>query len=100
MRRLFQSYTQISHPCLYFWRNSAFKVGGPLLSGSLRDEGIGIIVVQQLVVPLFDAIQHRLAAQDLDQEVKEAAISCAATIIACLGDITDGAYLGQIKVRL
>ena len=50
------------------------------------------------MAPLFEAIQHRLAAQDQDQEVKEAAISCAATTIAGLGDVTNGAYLGQVKV--
>ena len=54
--------------------------------------------MQQLVGPLFESVQQRLAAQDQDQEVKEAAISCAATVIAALGDVTDGAYLGQVKV--
>ena len=54
--------------------------------------------VQPLVGPLFDSVQQRLAAQDQDQEVKEAAISCAATVIAALGDVTNGAYLGQVKV--
>ena len=54
--------------------------------------------MQQLVNPLFEAIQQRLAAQDQDQEVKEAAISCAATVTAGLGDFTNGAYHQQIKV--
>ncbi len=49
--------------------------------------------------PLFSALQDRLAAQDQDQEVKEAAISCAGTAIAGLGDVTNGAYLAQIKVN-
>ena len=54
--------------------------------------------MQQLVAPLSESVELRLAAQDQDQEVKEAAISCAATVIAGLGDVTNGAYLGQVKV--
>ena len=59
---------------------------------------LGGVCLQQLVEPLFHALHQRLAAQDQDQEVKEAAISCAATAIASLGDVTQGAYLDQIKV--
>ena len=54
--------------------------------------------MQHLVPLLFECVQHRLAAQDQDQEVKEAAISCAAAITAGLGDVTNGAYLQQVKV--
>ncbi|GBF96436.1 hypothetical protein Rsub_09235 [Raphidocelis subcapitata] len=39
-----------------------------------------------LAGPLFDAASARLAAQDQDQEVKEAAIGCVAAAVAALGD--------------
>lgn len=55
--------------------------------------------MQQLVLPLMEPIQQRLAAQDQDQEVKEAAISCAATIVAVMGDVTGTAYLALVKVH-
>lgn len=53
---------------------------------------------QGLVAPLFSSLQPKLAAQDQDQEVKEAAISCAATAIANLGDVSGGEYVAQLKV--
>ena len=46
--------------------------------------------LQPLVEPLFVATTGRLAAQDQDQEVKEAAIACAATLVASLGDHLPG----------
>ncbi|KAK9861770.1 hypothetical protein WJX84_007141 [Apatococcus fuscideae] len=39
------------------------------------------------VQPLFQCVMQRLSGQDQDQEVKECAISCMASIIACLGDV-------------
>ncbi len=37
--------------------------------------------------PLFQCVMQRLSGQDQDQEVKECAITCMASIIACLGDV-------------
>lgn len=54
---------------------------------------------QGLVQQLFAAVQPKLAAQGQDLEVKEAAISCAASAVAGLGDQTSGEYLEQVKVR-
>jgi hypothetical protein len=42
---------------------------------------------QALAQPLYKAVHARLVAQDQDQEVKEAAISCMATAVAALGDL-------------
>ena len=50
------------------------------------------------MAPLFQAIRQKLAAQDQDQEVKEAAISCTATAVASLGDVPGAEYLSQVKV--
>ena len=50
------------------------------------------------MAPLFQAIRPKLAAQDQDQEVKEAAISCTATAVASLGDVPGAEYLSQVKV--
>ena len=50
------------------------------------------------MAPLFQAIRPKLAAQDQDQEVKEAAISCTATAVASLGDVRGSEYLSQVKV--
>lgn len=44
-------------------------------------------LMQGPVQPLFQSVMQRLSGQDQDQEVKECAISCMASIIACLGDV-------------
>ncbi len=41
---------------------------------------------QDLIHPLHDAILARLTAGDQDQEVKDAAISAMATVLALAGD--------------
>ncbi len=41
-----------------------------------------------LAVALEETVRGRLTAQDQDQEVKEAAISAAASILSALGDVT------------
>ncbi|KAG1681345.1 hypothetical protein FOA52_007393 [Chlamydomonas sp. UWO 241] len=42
--------------------------------------------LKPLVKPLFDTVMARMNAQDLDQEVKEAAILCMATVVSSLAD--------------
>ncbi|EFA82933.1 HEAT repeat-containing protein [Heterostelium album PN500] len=42
--------------------------------------------VEQVVSPLYEAALVQLKAQDIDQEVKENAISCVGTIVANFGD--------------
>ncbi len=42
--------------------------------------------LQNLVRPLLTSVKERLDAQDLDQEVKECAISCTATMLAKLAE--------------
>jgi len=42
--------------------------------------------MQDLVKPLHDAVLARLTAGDQDQEVKDAAISAMATVLALAGD--------------
>ena len=56
------------------------------------------VLLQGLVAPLLACVQQRLSAQDQDQEVKEAAITCAGACIAVLGDISpaDTASLLQV----
>ena len=43
--------------------------------------------MQAVVKGLYDAVMPRLSAQDQDQEVKEAAISCMAAAVALAGDL-------------
>ena len=47
---------------------------------------------------LFPCVMRRLAAQDQDQEVKEAAIACMATLLASLGDVLAQEVPGALKV--
>ena len=47
---------------------------------------------------LFPCVMRRLAAQDQDQEVKEAAIACMATLLATLGDVLAREVPGALKV--
>ncbi len=47
---------------------------------------------------LFPCVMRRLAAQDQDQEVKEAAIACMATLLASLGDVLAREVPGALKV--
>ena len=55
---------------------------------------------QGLVPALFTCVTQRLGAQDQDQEVKDAAISCTATAVAMLGDLLGSEYAVQIKVSM
>jgi len=47
---------------------------------------------------LLQAVKARLTAQDQDQEVKECAISCAAALLAQLGDVLQQDYSHLMKV--
>ena len=42
--------------------------------------------VQALVAPVHGAVAAKLAGQDQDQEVKDAAIAATAALVATLGD--------------
>ncbi len=47
---------------------------------------------------VLQAVKSRLTAQDQDQEVKECAISCAAALIAQLGDCLHQEYSNLMQV--
>ncbi len=53
----------------------------------LQIQNVNIGRLQGPVQPLFQCVMQRLSGQDQDQEVKECAISCMASIISCLGDV-------------
>lgn len=67
------------------------------LSVSLRDAFT--FGAQSLVAPLHSAVAARLAAQDQDQEVKDAAITTSAATIAILGDLLSSQVPALLKVR-
>lgn len=46
-----------------------------------------VMRLQALAPQLHEAVGVRLAGMDQDQEVKEAAISCTAAMVALLGDV-------------
>ena len=48
---------------------------------------------------VLKAVRVRLTAQDLDQEVKECAVSCAAALVAQLGDALQADYTSLMQVR-
>ena len=48
---------------------------------------------------LLQAVKVRLTAQDQDQEVKECAVSCAAALVAQLGDVLQQDYSHLMKVN-
>jgi len=52
---------------------------------------------QPHVKPLFAACQSKLVAQDIDQEVKEAAILCAAAVVANLGNELGDELAGALR---
>eukprot|EP01113_Clastostelium_recurvatum_P046299 TRINITY_DN809_c0_g1_i2.p1 TRINITY_DN809_c0_g1~~TRINITY_DN809_c0_g1_i2.p1 ORF type:complete len:1240 (+),score=410.29 TRINITY_DN809_c0_g1_i2:61-3780(+) len=52
------------------------------------------------VDPLYQAILSQLQAQDLDQEVKEAAIACVGSLVATLGDAPTPDVLSKILALL
>ena len=47
---------------------------------------------------VLHAVKSRLTAQDQDQEVKECAVSCAAALIAQLGDCLQQEYSNLMRV--
>ena len=47
---------------------------------------------------VLQAVKSRLTAQDQDQEVKECAVSCAAALIAQLGDCLQQEYSNLMQV--
>ena len=48
---------------------------------------------------VLKAVRVRLTAQDLDQEVKECAVSCAAALVAQLGDALQADYTSLMQAR-
>ena len=46
---------------------------------------------------VLQAVRVRLAAQDVDQEVKECAVSCAAALVAQLGDALQADYTSLMQ---
>ena len=48
---------------------------------------------------VLQAVRVRLMAQDQDQEVKECAVSCAAALVAQLGDALQDDYSSLMQVR-
>ena len=48
---------------------------------------------------LLQAVKARLTAQDQEQEVKECAVSCAAALVAQLGDVLQQDYSHLMKVN-
>ncbi|EIE20950.1 TIP120-domain-containing protein [Coccomyxa subellipsoidea C-169] len=56
--------------------------------------------LQNLVRPLLTSVKERLDAQDLDQEVKECAISCTATMLAKLAESLQADVPALLQVLL
>lgn len=63
---------------------SFIRIIRPVPAGPIAPE------LQCLVEGLFTVASGRLSAQDVSMEVKEAAISCAAAVVAELGDALEG----------
>ena len=55
--------------------------------------------VQASASEVLKAVRVRLTAQDLDQEVKECAVSCAAALVAQLGDALQADYTSLMQAR-
>ena len=55
--------------------------------------------IQALASEVLKAVRVRLTAQDLDQEVKECAVSCAAALVAQLGDALQADYTSLMQAR-
>ena len=51
------------------------------------------------MAPLLACVAQRLGALDQDQEVKEAAITCAGACIARLGDVAPAEASSLLQVR-
>ena len=54
--------------------------------------------MQAAVGAILQAVKARLTAQDQDQEVKECAVSCAAALVAQLGDALQQEYSNLMQV--
>ena len=59
-----------------------------------------MMAVQGLVPALLGTVGDKLAAQDQDQEVKEAAIVCTGTCVASLGDLHRPTTSSLVQVAL
>ncbi|TMW57399.1 hypothetical protein Poli38472_003324 [Pythium oligandrum] len=67
------------------WYKTVAKALG-LIESLVRIVRIDVGSAESHVVPLFEAVLASLKANDIDQEIKESALSCVAQLIAQLGN--------------
>lgn len=65
----------------------------------LKTEAHGWDCLQAAASAVLQAVKARLTAQDQDQEVKECAVSCAAALVARLGDALQQEYSNLMQAR-